>query len=68
MKYFKPNSKKAIKIATAIKGLTATLATFAYVNDKPNLMFVIMIIGAVANEAINFFSEAEPEKKDEPTV
>lgn len=57
MGYFKPNTKQAIKLALAIKGLTASLTTMAYVNDKPNWMFIIMIIGAVANELINFLSD-----------
>lgn len=57
MGYFKPNTKKAIKLAIAIKGLTASIAAMAYMNDKPNLMFGVMIVGAVANEAINFLSE-----------
>lgn len=57
MGYFKPNTKKAIKLAVAIKGLTASLTAMAYVNDKPNLMFIIMIVGAVANEAVNFLSD-----------
>ncbi|MBP9688476.1 MAG: hypothetical protein KBE91_02620 [Bacteroidia bacterium] len=59
MKYFKPNSKKAIKLAIAIKGLTASLTAMAFFNDKPKYMFAIMIIGAIANEAINFFSDTE---------
>jgi hypothetical protein len=57
MGYFKPNTKKAIKLAIAIKGLTASLAAMAYMNDKPNLMFGVMIVGAIANEAINFLSD-----------
>ncbi len=57
MGYFKPNTKKAIKLAIAIKGLTASLAAMAYMNDKPNLMFIVMIVGAIANEAINFLSD-----------
>lgn len=61
MSYFKPNTKRAIKLAMAVKGLTASLTTMAYVNDKPNLMFIIMIIGAVANEVINVLSDATNE-------
>jgi len=57
MGYFKPNTKKAIKLAMAIKGLTASLTAMAFINDKPNIMFGIMIIGALANEAINFLSD-----------
>lgn len=56
-RYFKPNSKKAIKIAMAIKGLTASLTAMAFVEDSKNWMMIIMILGAVANEAINFLSE-----------
>ena len=61
MSYFKPNTKRAIKLAMAIKGLTASLTTMAYVNDKPNWMFIIMIIGAIANEVINILSDATNE-------
>lgn len=66
MAYFKPNSKQAIKIAVAVKGLTASVVAMAYVNDKPNLMFILMIVGAVANEAINFLSDGT--KQDNTTV
>lgn len=57
MSYFKPNTKMAIKLAVAIKGLTATLVAMACVNSNANLMFAIMLAGAVANEAINFMSD-----------
>lgn len=56
--YFKPNTKKAIKLATFIKGVTASMATMAYVTERPTAMFTIMIIGAIANETINFLSDA----------
>ena len=58
MGYFKPNTKMAIKVALAIKGLTASMVTMAYVNNKPNYMFIIMMIGAAANELINILSDA----------
>jgi hypothetical protein len=62
--YFKPNTKKAIKLATFIKGITASMATMAYMTDKPNLLFAIMIIGAIANETINLLSDAsDPNSK-----
>jgi hypothetical protein len=57
MGYFKPNTKKAIKLAIAIKGLTASLTAMAFISEKPNVMLIIMIVGAVANEAINFLSD-----------
>ena len=60
--YFKPNTKKAIKLATFIKGITASMATMAYVTERPNTMFAIMIIGAVANETINFLSDSSDPK------
>lgn len=70
MSYFKPNTKKAIKLAAAIKGLTATFAGFAYVSDKPTLMLIVMIVGAVANETINFLSDdtKTDNSTDSPTV
>lgn len=57
MGYFKPNTKKAIKLAIAIKGLTASLTAMAFISEKPNVMLIIMIVGAIANEAINFLSD-----------
>jgi hypothetical protein len=62
MSYFKPNTKKAIKIATAIKGLTTTLATAAFVTSSANYTLIILIVGAAANELINFLSDAEDPK------
>ena len=61
-KYFQPNTKKAIKLATFIKGVTATMTTAAYIIERPTAMFVIMIIGAIANETINFLSDASDPK------
>lgn len=65
MGYFKPNSKKAIKLAIAIKGLTASLAAMAFFAEKPSYIMVIMVIGAISNEAINFFSDDTKEVTDE---
>lgn len=59
MSYFKPNTKKAIKIATAIKGLTATLATVSAIAANVYWVTGVLIVGAVANEVINFLSDAE---------
>ncbi len=58
MGYFKPNTKLAIKVAMAIKGLTASMVAMAFINNKPNWMFIIMMIGAVSNEVINLLSDA----------
>ena len=62
--YFKPNTKKAIKLAIFIKGVTASMATAAYIIQRPTAMFVIMIIGAIANETINLLSDSsDPNSK-----
>lgn len=64
MSYFKPNTKRAIKLAMAIKALTATLGTSTYFAGYPNFGIGCFIVGAVANETINFLSdETNPETK-----
>lgn len=64
-KYFKPKTKLAIRIAIAIKGLTGSLVAMAYVAEKPGLMFGIMVVGAFANEMVNFLSDGSEEIKNE---
>ena len=59
MSYFKPNTKKAIKIAAAIKGLSATAATSAYVLANAEIALIILIVGGIANEFINLLSDNE---------
>lgn len=59
MSYFKPNTKKAIKIATAIKGLTATIATSTYIMANAEWSLIVLIVGATANEIINLLSDHE---------
>lgn len=67
MGYFKPNSKKAIKLAIAVKGLTASLAAMAFVNENQKYMMIILVVGAIANEAINFLSDdTKTTEEDEP--
>lgn len=63
MSYFKPNTAAAIKLAIAVKGLSASLAGMAYMNGKPNLTFAILTIGAVAVEVINFLSDGTKSDK-----
>lgn len=65
MSYFKPNTKKAMKLAIAVKGLTASLATMAFINDNKNYMIIVLIAGAIANEAINFLSDDTKQKKSD---
>ena len=64
-KYYKPKTKRAIKLAMAVKGLTASLVAMAYVSEKPNLMFGLMITGAAMNELINFLSGENENLKPE---
>lgn len=59
MAYFKPNTKKAIKLATAVKGITATLAASTFIIASAEASIIVLIVGAVANEAINFLSDSE---------
>ena len=64
MNYFKPNSKKAKKLAVFIKGLTGALSGTAFVNGNSNISLAIFVVGAIANEVINLFSDGEnPESK-----
>jgi hypothetical protein len=62
MGYFKPNTKKAIKLAMAVKGLTASMVAMAFVNDNKTLLIITLMVGAISNEAINFLSDATKEQ------
>jgi hypothetical protein len=65
MSYFKPNTKKAMKLAIAVKGLTASLATMAFIHNNEKYTIIVLIAGAIANEAINFLSDdTKPRKKN----
>jgi len=61
MRYFKPNTKKAKKLAIFIKGLAGTLGTTAYVSGNQNASFGVLILGAIANELVNLLSDATDE-------
>lgn len=61
MGYFKPNTKKAIKLAMAVKGLSATLGTSVYFSGYPTFGIGCFITGAVLNELINFLSDSTNE-------
>lgn len=50
-------SKRMIRLAVFIKGLTASLGTSAFVMDNKNLAFGILLIGAISNEIINFIND-----------
>lgn len=57
MGYFKPNTNKAIKLAIAIKSLTGVLAGSTFFMGDAKAAFIIFLVGAVANEVINFLSD-----------
>lgn len=57
MNYFKPNSKKAKKLAIFVKGIAGALSGTAYVNGNAHASLALLVIGAVANEVINLFSD-----------
>lgn len=63
MGYFKPNSKKAIKLAIAVKSFTGVLAGSIWVSGDSKSALIVFIIGAAANEVINFLSDDEKESK-----
>ena len=67
MGYFKPNTKQAIKLAIGVKSFTATLGTMAFVSDNHKLAAAIVIVGALANEAINFLSDSTKTDDVTPT-
>lgn len=62
MGYFSPNTKKAIKLAIAVKSLTGVLGASVWVAGESKAALIIFIVGAVANEAINFLSDDTNEK------
>jgi hypothetical protein len=64
-KYYKPKSKKVIKIATFIKGLTGTIGMSALVADYKWVGITVLLAGAVANEVINFCSDDTQEAPDQ---
>ena len=57
MGYFKPNTKKAIKLAMFVKGITASIGVSALLSDYKWVGIATLIIGAVANELINVLSD-----------
>lgn len=64
MSYFKPNSKKAIKLAMFIKGLSGALSGTAFANGNDKVSLGVLVVGLIANEVINLFSDGEnPESK-----
>jgi len=64
MNYFKPNSKKAKKLAVFVKGLAGALSGTAFVGGNDKVSLAILVVGAIANEVINLFSDGEnPESK-----
>ena len=51
------NNKKLVKLAIALKGITASLAGYAYFASDIHLMALIGLIGAIANEVINYYAK-----------
>lgn len=59
MSYLNPNTKKAIKIALFIKGITGVIATTTFITLSPEWTIVVLVVGAAANEIINCLSDHE---------
>lgn len=65
MSYFNPETKKAKKIAIAIKGLAGALGASAAIASYPYVGLGIFVLGAIADEAIKFLSD-DTEQKNQP--
>lgn len=61
MHYFKPNSKQAIKLAIAIKSITGSIGASTWIGGHDTIALCIFLVGAIANEAVNFFSDGTNE-------
>ena len=59
LKNYGKKSKRMIRLAVFIKGLSATLGASAFVMEDKNLAFGILIVGAICNEIINFINDEE---------
>lgn len=62
--YYKPLSKKWRQIIIAINGLSYSLMGAAFLAEKPQLAFGILLVNAVSKELIKL-SEGTNEKSDE---
>ena len=61
--YFKKKSKRWVRFAMFIKGVTGTIGMSALIVDYKWIGIAILVAGAISNEAINTFGT--PEKEDE---
>ena len=59
IKNYGKKTKKLIRLAVAVKSLTATIGASVYFTENKDAAFVILIIGAVLNEVINFLGNDE---------
>lgn len=53
------SNKKLIKLAMSLKALTASVAGYAYFSENIQLMAIVGLIGAIANEVINYLGKGE---------
>lgn len=58
--YYKPTPAKLIKLALAIKGFIGSISVGTFISGNEKLAFVMLVIGAITNEVINFFSDESP--------
>ena len=59
--YYKPTPAKLVKLAMAMKGFIASVSVGTFVSGNETIAFVLLVVGAVLNEVINFFSDDEPQ-------
>lgn len=63
-KNYGKKSKRMIRLAVFVKGLSASLGASAFVMENKNLAFGILIVGAICNELINFINDTDNSDTD----
>lgn len=56
------SDKKLLRLALAVKGFTAAIGVSALVADYKWVAIAILIVGAIANEVINYVGNDRDEK------
>jgi len=59
--YGKGKSKLLLRLSMFFKGVTGLLAVSTYIMANPTLAIVIVVIGAVATELVEFIKEEQKE-------
>jgi len=60
-------SKLLLRLSMFFKGVTGLLAVSTYIMANPTLAVVIVVIGALATEAVEFIKEEQKEDASDTT-